>query len=56
MPDDLGDGALDWEEEVSRIQDRWWSYVVTQAPFSWHLFLSWWIARRWIVPRDVRNR
>lgn len=50
------DGGIDWDQLVAMVDDRNWSYLVTRAPFSWQLFTMWWVARRYIEPRDVRKR
>jgi hypothetical protein len=46
---------LHWDQMLERWDDGMWSRVVRQ-PFSWRWYTLWWIARRWIVPRDVRRR
>lgn len=43
-----------WESHLSRWDDAMWSRMLRQ-PFSWQLFLNWWVARRWLIPRDVRR-
>jgi hypothetical protein len=39
---------------VARLWDAYWAKYV-MAPFTWQRYLGWWIARRWIVPRDIRR-
>ena len=39
---------LAWSDDA-----YWWRFV--HRPFSWSRFLTWWIARRWVVPRDIRK-
>lgn len=34
--------------------DGYWAAFV-RAPFTWQRFTNWWIARRWIIPRDPRK-
>ena len=50
------DGVVDWDEALSRMDDRVWSFVAFRAPFTWQRFLNWWVARRYVMPRDVRRR
>lgn len=58
MPEwDREDGSpIDFEESTATRDDGFWSYIAFAAPFSWQWFLNWWIARRFVVPRDVRRR
>lgn len=42
------------EDSVARLDDRSWSAFV-EGPFSWRRFTTWWVARRWVMPRDVRK-
>lgn len=46
----------DWDEMLSRFDDRVWSHFVFVSPFSWQLFLNWWVARRYVQPRDPSRR
>lgn len=50
------DGVLDFDREAGRMDDLYWARRVWQEPFSWALFYHWWVARRWLIPRDVRRR
>jgi hypothetical protein len=50
------DEVVDWDQSLARQDDAYWSWMVMRARFSWQLFTNWWIARRWIVPRDVTRR
>lgn len=50
------DHPIDFDESTAAADDRYWSWVAFAAPFSWMTFIRWWIARRWVVPRDVRRR
>lgn len=50
------DYVLDWDESLALQDDAFWSYMAVMAPFSWQLFLNWWVARRYVQPRDVRLR
>lgn len=47
--------ADDIDEAVTRLDDGYWLRFV-EAPFSWRRFLQWWVARRWVEPRDIRKR
>jgi len=50
------EGTIDWLENVGRYEDGYWYFYAWRKPFTWQNFLNWWIARRYIVPRDVRRR
>ena len=50
------DAEIDFDASVAQYDDAYWSYVALMAPFSWQLFLNWWVARRYVQPRDVRRR
>lgn len=41
-------------EYQGRMDDAYWSYQL-RRPFSWSLYRRWWIARRWVIPRDIRK-
>ncbi len=45
--------ALD--ADVARYDDAYWARVA-RRPTSPQRFLNWWIARRWVMPRDIRRR
>lgn len=47
--DDLQRGL---DESRARLDDAYWAAFV-RRPFTWQRFLTWWVARRWIRPRDV---
>lgn len=32
--------------------DAYWARFV-RGPFSWSRFMTWWVARRWVIPRDI---
>lgn len=49
--DDLEE-ALD--DSRARQDDAWWARY-TRLPYSPQRFLNWWIARRWVIPRDIRR-
>lgn len=44
--------ALDYSR--ARQDDAWWASYV-RAPYTPQRFLNWWVARRWIIPRDIRR-
>lgn len=50
------DAPIDFDESLAMVDDGRWSYIVFIHPFSWQWFINWWVARRYIVPRDVRRR
>ena len=43
------------EEFDGRADDAYWEHFARQQ-FTWDRFYEWWVARRWLVPRDVRKR
>lgn len=42
------------EDHATRMDDAHWARYV-RGPFSWQRFTNWWIARRWVIPRDPRR-
>jgi hypothetical protein len=52
----IEDGFLPeaFEEAGARMDDAYWLRV-SQRPLTPQRFLDWWVARRWVVPRDVRR-
>lgn len=52
----------EWEDDLgssydlarSRVDDAHWAREL-RRPFTWHLFTLWWVARRWVMPRDPRR-
>lgn len=42
------------EDSRAHQDDAWWARYVRGA-YSPQRFLNWWIARRWVVPRDIRR-
>lgn len=52
-----------YEEEIPEQVDAWlthredlyWARFIL-GPFHWQRFQTWWIARRWVQPRDIRKR
>lgn len=49
----VGEALDDWQ---SRMDDRRWSWHAFRAPFTWQRFVDWWVARRWVIPRDHTRR
>lgn len=43
------------DDSRARQDDAWWARFV-RGPFAWSRFMQWWVARRWVVPRDVRKQ
>ena len=41
------------DDNLARLDDAYWSSQVRATPFTWQAFTDWWIARRWIIPRDI---
>lgn len=50
------DGEVDFDESLARQDDVYWAWAALRARFTWQLFLNWWVARRYVAPRDVRRR
>lgn len=48
--DELVPKSLD--ESTARKDDAFWAQHM-RLPFSWQRFLNWWVARRWVRPRDI---
>lgn len=42
------------ERQISTLDDAYWWRII-HGPFSWQLFTSWWVARRYVMPRDIRK-
>lgn len=55
LPDDV-DGDADWEYFAAMVDDHQWSWWLFRARFTWQVFTNWWVARRYVMPRDVRRR
>lgn len=51
--DDLSERNL--AEDLARWDDAYWLRVAN-GPFSWQRFTNWWVARRWVIPRDIRKQ
>ena len=49
--EDFGEAFSD---SRARQEDAWWAQYV-RRPYTPQRFINWWIARRWIIPRDIRR-
>lgn len=49
----LLEDALD--SDTARMDDAYWSRAARHL-LTPQRFMDWWIARRWVMPRDVRRR
>jgi len=38
----------------AKLDDVFWTKFIA-LPFSWPRFHTWWVARRWVIPRDIRK-
>ncbi len=56
----IDDGFLDetevLAESVSTVDDAFWLRRARGPWQGWQAFTNWWIARRWVQPRDIRKR
>jgi hypothetical protein len=50
------DIELAMDEDLAAMDDAYWLWQAWRRPFSWPLFARWWVARRWVMPRDVRKQ
>ena len=49
---ETSEGLLESIDEVrGRLDDAYWARYM-RRPFSWPRFYTWWIARRWVIPRN----
>lgn len=55
-PEREEDFARELGDSVARRDDAYWSFVSHRRRFSWPAFYRWWVARRWVMPRDVTKR
>lgn len=51
---DDGDFQRALDDSRSRQDDAWWAAYI-RAPFTPQRYLNWWVARRWVIPRDIRK-
>jgi hypothetical protein len=51
---DTEDFQKSLDESRSRLDDGWWAHYV-RLPYTPQRFINWWVARRWIIPRDIRR-
>lgn len=40
------------DDFTARRDDAYWTIHV-RKPFTWQRFTNWWVARRWVRPRDI---
>ena len=52
--EDLYDEGAALDDHIARMDDAYWARFVRQ-PFSWNRFTIWWVARRWIRPRNIQK-
>ncbi len=48
------DFEASFADSQARMQDAYWARYV-RGPYTPQRFINWWIARRWIIPRDIRR-
>lgn len=42
------------DDFAARRDDAFWAAYM-RLPFTWQRFTNWWVARRWVRPRDIRK-
>jgi hypothetical protein len=47
-------GSESGDDFVARADDAFWAAFI-RRPFSWQQYTTWWVARRWVIPRDIRK-
>lgn len=52
---ETGDLEHALDDSRARQDDAYWLQIA-HGPFAWQTFLNWWVARRWIMPRDVTKQ
>ncbi len=50
------DVPIDFDESLALWDDGFWHRVAWWPHFTWQWFLNWWVARRYVQPRDVTRR
>lgn len=54
---DLELDASEYERNLgevrAKLDDAFWARFVRRAPVTPQGFLNWWVARRWLRPRDI---
>lgn len=53
--EDLDDMPAIIEDQTAEMDDAYWRVFVVKT-FTWLRFWNWWVARRWVEPRDIRKR
>lgn len=52
---ELDGDIVKWiERSQATMDDIYWTRRC-RDPFTWQGFLNWWVARRWILPYDIRR-
>ncbi len=51
---DREDFAEALDDSRARQDDAWWARYI-RLPYTPQRFTNWWVARRWIIPRDIRR-
>jgi hypothetical protein len=51
---DTADFQAAIDNSISRQQDAYWAHYI-RLPYTPQRFINWWVARRWIIPRDIRR-
>lgn len=51
---DTSDFEAALADSRARQDDAWWARYV-RLPYTPQRFTNWWVARRWIIPRDIRR-
>lgn len=52
--EDGEDFAAALADSTARNDDAYWRHFIA-LPFTWQRFTNWWVARRWVRPRDIRK-
>lgn len=55
LPETNDDVVTILEDYQTHADDAWWAVEIRHWPFSWGRYRHWWIARRWLVPRDIQK-
>ena len=54
LTSEVGELQQELDAAQAMYDDRAWSFQIMQ-PFGWQRFLNWWVARRYVKPRDIRK-
>lgn len=55
VAEDADDFEVALDDSTARNDDAFWARFVARIATP-HRFLTWWVARRWLIPRDIRRR